>query len=92
MHPHVVLPMVERMIEFRQRSDPRNESTAAGKDLNARMALRLARELTETLAGWAINHLVGLAVEGRESPGFAPHDQLDARSVWLNKREGLVII
>src|SRR5829696_7551912 len=78
MHPNIVLPFIEHLIELRQRSDPRHgESTAQGKDLNALTALRAARELSETLAGWAINHQVGLAAEGRESAGFAPHDHLE---------------
>jgi hypothetical protein len=41
------------------------------------MALRFARELVETLAGWAIDHQVGLAMEGREFASVAPHDAPD---------------
>ena len=78
MHPNLVLPLIEGLIRLRQETDPRGgEGSAKDKDSKAFMALRFASELVETLAGWAIDHQVGLAMEGREFASVAPHDAPD---------------
>lgn len=40
----------------------RDDSHPAGRDALATRALELARSLTESLAGWAVDHRIGLAV------------------------------
>lgn len=47
-------------------------STADGKDQRAIEALRSAAILVELLAGWAIDHQVGLAINGLQSVPRAP--------------------
>jgi hypothetical protein len=41
-----------------------SERAAPGKDVNARIALSLAASLFKDLAGWAVDHHVGLALAG----------------------------
>lgn len=51
--------------------------TAAGKDIDAFQALRLAGQLVEYVAGWAINHQMGL---GSENLKFVPLQPAGTRS------------
>jgi len=41
-----------------------SDGSASGKDAKSRRALRLAGVLIESLVGWAVDHQVGLAVDG----------------------------
>lgn len=57
------------------RHDPSHgESSAHGKDLAAFQAIRLASRLTELVAGWAIKHQIGLAIQGLEYVPRGPED------------------
>ncbi len=57
--------LVSRLLDLRARTDPAStDDTAKGKDLAAFEALRIAGDLVEALAGWAIDHQIGLASEG----------------------------
>jgi hypothetical protein len=56
------LPVLER------KTDPKHGArSAAGKDLAAAQALRIAGDLITTLAGWALDHQAGLALKDLES-------------------------
>jgi hypothetical protein len=57
--------LIERLVTLRAKSVIEGGgSTSSGKDLRAFEALTTARELVQTLAGWAIDHTIGLALEG----------------------------
>ena len=57
--------LIRRLLELKKRSDPNGgEATASGKDLRAFEALETAGKLVEALAGWAIHHTCGRALEG----------------------------
>jgi hypothetical protein len=57
--------LIRRLLELKKRSDPNGgEATASGKDLRAFEALETAGNLVEALAGWAIHHTCGRALEG----------------------------
>jgi len=61
---HIEL-LVDRLLELRDQTDPANGGeTEAGKDGRAFRALRTAGQMVNALAGWAIDHQVGLAVAG----------------------------
>ena len=58
---------MERLAQLEIKTRPSHgETTAKDKDLHAQDALRLARKLVAAVAGWAIDHQVGLAAEGFE--------------------------
>jgi hypothetical protein len=70
--------IILRMLALQRDHDPRlGKMSSRAKDINAFTALRYANMLSGRLVGWAINHQVGLAAEGRKFSGFAPHDHLD---------------
>jgi hypothetical protein len=52
-------------------SPSRGKESAEGKDSKAREALRYAGDLVTAIAGWAIDHQMGLAIEGL--PFFEMH-------------------
>jgi len=57
--------LIARLLELRESTNPaRGDDTAKGKDLAAFQALKTAGELVRALAGWAVDHQVGLAIEG----------------------------
>ena len=57
--------LLNRLDNLERKTRPSTgEESAKGKDLAAFSALEIAGELTEHVAGWAIDHEVGLAVEG----------------------------
>jgi hypothetical protein len=62
--------LLERLDKLERETRPSGKGqTAAEKDLNAFQALRTAGKLVEYVAGWAIDHQIGLAMEGK---GFVP--------------------
>ena len=80
--------LIRRLLELKKRSDPNGgEATASGKDLRAFAALETAGQLVEALAGWAIHHTCGRALEGlpfvplqpsgtKTHPGTKPFERL----------------
>jgi len=58
--------LIDQLLQLEASTDPRDGATSATrKDLKAYRALRYAGDLVQNLAGWAINHQIGLALEGR---------------------------
>ena len=56
---------VNRLLELRNETEPAGEATTeTEKDLNAHDALRHAGELVNILAGWAVDHEIGLGLAG----------------------------
>ena len=56
--------VVNELIALERRTNPEDgENTSENKDFNASRALQLAGELVESLAGWAIDHQIGLGIE-----------------------------
>ena len=85
--------LVSRLLDLRARTDPAStEGTAKGKDLLAFEALCVAGDLVEALAGWAIDHQIGLASEGLafvplQPSGTTNHPEyLEARAAVDNHR------
>ena len=59
-----ITSLLNRLAELERRSDPSGGTNSAkGKDLAAFDAVETAGELVRTVAGWAIDHQAGLAVE-----------------------------
>lgn len=59
-----VRTLINDLLSLRLESDmAKGAATERGKDLRAFEALQVAGELVSALAGWAVNHNVGLAVE-----------------------------
>jgi hypothetical protein len=57
--------LVERLEELRIETDPEGgATTAVDKDHKAFRALRFASQLVDALAGWAVDHSIGLASKG----------------------------
>lgn len=57
--------LVTRLLELQTKTDPAQCVDASSrKDLDAVWAIKLVGQLTEHLAGWAFDHLAGLAVAG----------------------------
>jgi len=64
-HAKYISTLLARLAELEQKTRPDGgTSTAAEKDGAAFDALRFAGQLVEAVAGWAIDHQVGLAAEG----------------------------
>lgn len=65
--------LMNRLIELREQSDPSGgDASAIGKDLRALQALGYAGRLVKALAGWAIDHQVGLANENLSFVSLGP--------------------
>jgi|SRR6516165_6603648 len=59
--------LIDRLMELERKTDPKNGmQSAKGKDLAAFCALKIAGQLVSALAGWALDHQAGLALEGLE--------------------------
>lgn len=70
--------LVSRLIELREQSQPLDgDASAAGKDLRAFQALDIAGRLVTALAGWAIDHQVGLASENLSFVPLGPSQTRD---------------
>ena len=83
-----------RLASAKERTDPRQEGSEAGKDHTALSALLTADQLTKAAAGWAIDHVVGLSLAGekmlpRQPGGIAPDGTLTgtkAHPVYIASR------
>jgi hypothetical protein len=74
---HLVL-LINRLDDLERETRPSSGSmTAEAKDLAAFRALRLAGDLTNFVAGWAIDHQVGLASEGLRFVPLQPSETKD---------------
>lgn len=70
------ISLIERLKSARY--DPvHGNSTAQNKNFIAFSALLLAQKLMMALVGWAIDHVAGLAAEGRPFILRTPHDQVE---------------
>lgn len=70
--PYVTL-LLDRLEKLERETRPSGgEQTAKGKDLAAFQALKFAGQLVEYLAGWAIDHEVGLAIENMQFVHLQP--------------------
>lgn len=79
--PHVdrVSTLLSELRDLRSQTDPKQgPRSAGGKDLAAFRALKVAGELVDEMAGWAVAHQLGLAMERRELRTIEP--DLDHRS------------
>ena len=75
------IELVDEMLRLEQETHPRNSMTngqvtgaIVGKDENSRLAFMVASDLVGMLAGWAINHHIGLVLNGTPGGAAAPHD------------------
>jgi hypothetical protein len=60
-----VLALLKRLFELEQHTSPAGgEKTVIGKDAHASEALAIAGLLVQAVAGWALNHQYGLALQG----------------------------
>lgn len=82
-----VAQILDQLAELGRQSDPAS-ADPSGKDFRAFHALRLAGQLIETVAGWAIDHQAGLAIEGLE---FVPRppQPLQQSEVYLQARQAV---
>jgi len=72
-HEKYVALLLDRLAKLEEETRPsRGETTAAGKDLKAFQALKFAGDLVNAVAGWAIDHQLGLAKEGLEFVPLQP--------------------
>src|SRR4051794_1467477 len=71
-HPRIG-GIVEQLRQLRDATHPNlGEQSAKGKDFAAFAALQGANRLVELLAGWAIDHVAGLAAEGLDLVQLLP--------------------
>lgn len=74
----LVTDQVARLFRLAECTDPELGTDPHRKDAHAFEALRIMSWLCEVLAGWAADHEVGLAIEGRQ---FLVNGPLDARKL-----------
>jgi DNA-binding transcriptional regulator YiaG len=70
----LVADQIDRLFELAERTDPELGADPHRKDARAFDALRAMSWLCEVLAGWAVDHGVGLALEGRQFLVNGPQD------------------
>jgi hypothetical protein len=78
--------LFEQLDAYEQRSQPSGgQETANGKDMRAFSALGCAGELVDEVAGWAIDHTIGLALNGLR---WVPLQQSEVEShpAYLSER------
>jgi hypothetical protein len=69
-----ITDILERLRALQSETDPANGDVASlDKDLKAQEALGLAGNLVAIVAGWAIDHQVGLVKDGLSPVGWVPH-------------------
>ena len=71
-----VRDMLVRLDQLERQTDPQHPDSESDKDASANKALRIVSELGAYVAGWAIDHKIGLAIEGR---GNIPDLAIQAR-------------
>jgi hypothetical protein len=101
-HEKYVRTLLDRLSELEASTRPsRGPKSEKGKDLAALQALELAGKLIEAVAGWAIDHQIGLALEGRSFVPLQPmqtkehRDYLEARQQadsHRHEREGGAVL
>ena len=65
--------LIKQQVEARDKAHPNGgDETAKGKDLASFDALMQAGALTRAVAQWAIDHQIGLALEGLEFVPLVP--------------------
>ena len=70
-----VLELIDHILILASETDPRNgPESESGKDFKVWKALVRMSEISETIAGWAIHHQAGLAINGlkRINPAASP--------------------
>lgn len=77
----LAIDLVDKLLRLEQETHPRNSmvngrvtGAIMGKDENSRKAFMAVSDLVEMLAGWAINHQIGLVLNGTPGGAVAPHD------------------
>ena len=75
------IKIVDKLLRLEQETHPRNSmvngqvtGAIAEKDENSRLAFMAVSDLVEMLAGWAIDHQIGLVLNGTLGGAAAPHD------------------
>jgi hypothetical protein len=75
----VVRDMLLRLDQLERHTDPHHPDSEHNKDASANKALRIASDLIAYLSGWAIDHKIGLAIEGFGNiPGLATQTRTPA--------------
>jgi hypothetical protein len=88
-----VRALLEQLEQLEKSTRPSGgEQTAAGKDRAAFQALQTAGELVKQVAGWAIDHQIGLATKGlgyvpAGPPGAREHPDFIAARLAANSHE-----
>jgi hypothetical protein len=60
----VVRDMLLRLDQLERQTDPQHPDSKYDKDASANKALRIVSELCVYVSGWAMDHKIGLAIEG----------------------------
>jgi hypothetical protein len=60
----VVRDMLLRLDQLERQTDPQRRDSEHDKDASANKVLRIISDLSAYVAGWAIDHKIGLAIEG----------------------------
>ena len=69
-HRKYVSSLIKTLEELEEKTRPNGGAeTELGKDLAAFQALKFARYLVDAVAGWALDHQIGLALSRLEFPG-----------------------
>ena len=73
----LAIELVDDLLRFEQDTHPRNSivngrisGATAGKDESSRIALMVVNDLVRLLAGWAIDHQIGLVLNEGNRPAF----------------------
>ena len=83
-HQRLISTLLRQLAELEKRSHPDGgEASAQGKDMCAFTALETAGQLVRALAGWAIDHQVGLALQGLQ---FVPRGPVSDLPEYLQAR------
>src|SRR5262249_5628817 len=78
--------LISRLMKLERKTDPAGAAgTAHWKDLAAFQALEFAGKLVEALAGWAIDHQIGLAIKKLEFVPLQPSGTQE-HPEYLNSR------
>jgi hypothetical protein len=78
----VVREMLLRLDQLERQTDPQHPDSEYDKDASANKALRIAAELGAYVSGWALDHKIGLAIEGL---GNIPDLAIQTRTPAYNK-------
>lgn len=63
-HRAEIFKMVDHLLDLMDETDPETNPDAAGKDNKAARALSEMSIIAEYLTGWAMDHVIGLAMDG----------------------------